>query len=75
MRHGAEIDDSVRNGYGPNSASQADRDGKNDAAAKEYDQTFEFPIPPGRHRLMLDDAGGDWACVGWYSLTGETLDP
>ncbi len=52
-----------------------DRDGKNDARAKEYDQTFQLPIPPGRHRLTLDNVGGDWACIGWYAFTGETLDP
>lgn len=48
-----------------------DRDGKNDGRVKEYDQTFEFTIPPGRHRLTLDNVGGDWACVGWYAFTGE----
>ena len=52
-----------------------DRDGKNDSMAREYDQTFEFAIPPGRHRLTLDNVGGDWACIGWYAFTGETLDP
>jgi hypothetical protein len=52
-----------------------DRDGKNDAMAKEYDQTFLLPIPPGRHRLTLDNVGGDWACIGWYAVNGETLDP
>ena len=52
-----------------------DRDGKNDAMAKEYDQTFEFAIPPGRHRVTLDNIGGDWACIGWYAFKGETLDP
>lgn len=52
-----------------------DRDGKNDAKAKEYDQTFELTIPSGRHRLTLDNVGGDWACIGWYALMGETLDP
>ena len=36
---------------------------------------YELPIPPGRHRLMLDNVGGDWACIGWYAVTGETLDP
>jgi len=52
-----------------------DRDGKNDAFAREYDQTYELPIPPGRHRLTLDNVGGDWACIGWYAFTGETEDP
>ncbi len=35
---------------------------------------IEFAIPPGRHRLTLDNAGGDWACIGWYAFMGETLD-
>lgn len=52
-----------------------DRDGKNDAMAPEYNQAFEFPIPPGQHRVTLDNVGGDWACIGWYALTGEMLDP
>jgi hypothetical protein len=52
-----------------------DRDGKNDAMAREYDQTFEFAIPPGRHRVTLDNVGGDWACIGWYAFKGELLDP
>ncbi len=52
-----------------------DRDGKNEAFAPEYDQTYELPIPPGRHRLSLDNVGGDWACLGWYAFTGETEDP
>jgi len=52
-----------------------DRDGKNDGMAKEYNQTFEFPIPAGRHRLTLDNVGGDWACIGWYTFTGEASDP
>jgi hypothetical protein len=52
-----------------------DRDGKNESQAVEYDQTFHLPIPPGRHRLTLDNVGGDWACIGWYAFTGETEDP
>lgn len=52
-----------------------DRDGKNDSMAPEYDQTFEFPVPPGQHRVTLDNVGGDWACIGWYAFTGETASP
>lgn len=52
-----------------------DRDGKNDGTAKEYDRTFEFTIPPGRHRFTLDNVGGDWACIGWYAFTGEMRNP
>ena len=52
-----------------------DRDGKNDAMAPEYDRTYELPIPPGRHRLTLDNIGGDWAAIGWYAFSGEAEDP
>ncbi|MBI5394035.1 MAG: hypothetical protein HZA91_01930 [Verrucomicrobia bacterium] len=48
-----------------------DLDGKNDNAAREYDKTYEFTIPPGRHRVTLRNAGGDWAFVAWYAFTGE----
>lgn len=51
-----------------------DRDRKNDSAAREYDQTFEFSIPPGRHRVTLRNVGGDWACISWYSFAGEIAD-
>jgi hypothetical protein len=30
---------------------------------------------PTRHHLTLDNSGGDWACIAWYALTGEMLDP
>jgi hypothetical protein len=52
-----------------------DRDGKNESMAREYDETYELPIPPGRHRLTLDNVGGDWASIGWYAFVGETADP
>ena len=52
-----------------------DRDGKNEALAHEYDQTFERTIPPGRHSIALDNIGGDWACIGWYAFTGEVGPP
>jgi len=48
-----------------------DRDGKNEARAAEYGQTYEFPIPPGRRRLTLENTGGDWACIGWYAFVGR----
>ena len=51
-----------------------DRDGKNDDAAGEYDRTIEFPIPPGAHRLTLDNSGGDWALIDWYAFAGEFRD-
>ncbi len=48
-----------------------DRDKKNDASAREYDTTYEFPIPPGRHRLTVQNTGGDWAAIAWYAFAGE----
>lgn len=48
-----------------------DLDGKNDGAAREYDKTYEFPIPAGRHRVTLRNVGGDWACLAWYAFTGR----
>lgn len=47
-----------------------DLDGKNDPAAPEYDRTFTCPIPPGRHRVTVENAGGDWAVVDWYQFDG-----
>jgi hypothetical protein len=49
-----------------------DLDRKNDSAAREYDRTFGFAIPPGRHRVTLRNAGGDWAFVSWYAFMGGT---
>ena len=43
--------------------------------AREDDETYELPIPPGQHRLTLGNVGGDWACVGWYAFVGETARP
>jgi len=48
-----------------------DRDRKNDTDAREYDATYEFPIPPGRHRVTLQNSGADWLRVAWYAFTGE----
>lgn len=45
-----------------------DRDGKNDSAAREYDQTLEFAIPAGRHRVTLDNTGGDWVRIAWLAV-------
>jgi hypothetical protein len=47
-----------------------DLDRKNDGNAPEYDRTFSFPIPAGRHRLTLDNVGGDWANVTWFEFQG-----
>ncbi len=51
-----------------------DLDGKNDGAVAEYDKTFVFPIPLGRHRVTLDNLGGDWAVVSWYEFRGRFAD-
>jgi len=51
-----------------------DLDGKNDSAAREYDRTHEFPIPPGRHRVTIRNTGGDWACIAWYDFLGRLED-
>ncbi len=48
-----------------------DRDGKNDAAAAEYDRIVEIPLSPGRHRIAIRNAGKDWFSVGWYSFAGS----
>jgi hypothetical protein len=52
-------------------ADLPDLDHKNDGGAAEYDRTFEFEIPPGRHRVTLRNSGGDWAYVAWYGFEGE----
>jgi hypothetical protein len=52
-----------------------DRDRKNDSQAREYDRTYELPIPPGRHRVALDNIGGDWVALDWYAFSGESEDP
>ncbi|MGD0092125.1 MAG: hypothetical protein ABSE73_19600 [Planctomycetota bacterium] len=52
-----------------------DRDGKNDSSAREYDETFAFPIPPGKHRVTVQNTGGDWMTVDWYAFEGETGEP
>jgi hypothetical protein len=48
-----------------------DLDRKNDSAAREYDKTLEFDVPPGRHRVTLRNSGGDWVFVAWYAVAGE----
>jgi len=47
-----------------------DRDGKNDGSAREHDATCEFPIPAGRHRVTIQNTGGDWATIAWYAFVG-----
>jgi hypothetical protein len=48
-----------------------DLDGKNDGTASEYDRTFSFPVPAGKHRVTLDNQGGDWASLEWLTWEGE----
>ena len=45
-----------------------DKDGKNDSSAPEYDATYSCPIPPGKHRVTVDNVGGDWATIDWYEF-------
>jgi len=48
-----------------------DRDGKNDGEAPEYNREITFHIPAGRHRVTLDNSGGDWARLLWLEWTGR----
>ncbi|HEY3324106.1 MAG TPA: hypothetical protein VGP72_26875 [Planctomycetota bacterium] len=48
-----------------------DKDRKNDGSAKEYDQTYSFAIPAGKHRVTIQNTGGDWCTVDWYAFEGE----
>ncbi len=52
-----------------------DHDGKNDASAPEWDHTLAFDIPPGQHRLTLDNTGGDWAALDWLCFSGTFTEP
>ncbi len=47
-----------------------DLDHKNDEHAPEYDRTFTFAIPAGKHRLTVDNTGPDWASVSWFAFEG-----
>jgi hypothetical protein len=51
-----------------------DVDGKNDGNAREYDRVLSFPVPPGQHRLALDNVGSDWATVSWLQFQGTFAD-
>jgi hypothetical protein len=48
-----------------------DKDGANDGNAAEYNQEITFAIPVGRHRLTLDNVGGDWATLTWVQVEGD----
>jgi len=47
-----------------------DLDGSNRDTG-EYNRVLSFPIPAGRHRVSLDNTGGDWATVDWIEFAGE----
>jgi hypothetical protein len=47
-----------------------DLDHKNDSAATEYDKVLDFPIPPGKHSVILRNTGGDWVVLDWYRFSG-----
>ena len=51
-----------------------DLDGKN-SDAPEYDRTVTFPIPAGRHRVTLDNVGGDWLTLDWLEFAGTFAAP
>jgi hypothetical protein len=67
---GARLDYRI-DGETKQSVDLPDLDGKNDASAQEYDKVFTFPIPPGPHRLTLDNSGRDWLTVVWYEFQGD----
>jgi hypothetical protein len=67
---GAKLEFSV-DGVLAQTVDLPDLDGKNDFVAREYDRTFEFAIPSGRHRVTLRNGGGDWAYVRSYAFVGE----
>ena len=47
-----------------------DLDKQNDASANEYDQDFGIDVPKGKHEIRLDNTGGDWLAVDYFSLVG-----
>lgn len=51
-----------------------DLDGRN-SDAPEYDRTVTFPIPAGRHRVTLDNVGGDWLVLDWLEFAGTFAAP
>lgn len=52
-----------------------DIDRQNDASAPEYNRVLEFAIPQGKHRISVENTGGDWAHLSWYAFDGEILAP
>jgi hypothetical protein len=51
-----------------------DRDGKNAGNVPEYDQTFTFPLPAGKHRVRLHNTGPDWLTLEWLEFKGSFAD-
>ncbi|MBM4155782.1 MAG: hypothetical protein FJ221_12255 [Lentisphaerae bacterium] len=51
-----------------------DRDGRNDAAAAEYDREIIVPIPAGIHRVTLDNHGADWLSIASIEFRGRFAD-
>jgi len=47
-----------------------DLDGLNDSGRREYARAVELPYPAGRHRLTLDNVGGDWCATEWMEFDG-----
>jgi hypothetical protein len=45
-----------------------DMDKKNDNSAGEYDQDFSIPVPAGKHKIRVDNTGGDWFSVDFYEF-------
>lgn len=43
--------------------------GQNDPTIEQYDTVFDCLIPPGPHRVMLDNDGPDWAVVDWLEFS------
>lgn len=50
-----------------------DRDGRNDAFAREYDMEVEVEIPPGVHEIRIDNIGSDWYTVDYIRFEGAVL--
>jgi len=55
------------------SVSLPDLDGKDDAAANEYDKEITVPVPPGRHEIRLDNPGNDWFTFDYVKFTNAVL--
>lgn len=52
-----------------------DKDGSNDGSLPEYNQALSIDIPTGRHAVMIENVGGDWATVTRYRFDGRFGEP